>query len=33
MTANVVKNSCYKIRIGGFSAGDAGTGTVDISCE
>jgi len=32
MTANVLLDSCYKIRIGGFSAGDAGTGTVDISC-
>ncbi len=32
-TALVNMGNCYKIRIGGFSADDAGLGTVNISCE
>ena len=29
----VVEGNCYKVRIGGFSVGDVGTGTVTVSCE
>ncbi len=32
-TADVLLGSCYKIRIGGFTATEVGTGTVEISCE
>ncbi len=28
----VVLGQCYKVRIGGFSAGDSGTGIVNLTC-
>ncbi len=31
-TAPVTLGQCYKIRVGGFSAADSGTGTVSVTC-
>ncbi len=33
LTVPVVAGQCYKVRVGGFSAGDFGGGTVTLSCQ
>jgi hypothetical protein len=33
LTATVAQGNCYKIRVGGWDADDAGAGTIHISCD